>query len=154
MSLSHFIKVLRWFLVPLCAVAGYIEAFFVAIPVNQAIHSYLWSHGHAMPGKEFLTFVEPYDGAIAAFLVVVCGTFFAPARRVYTALALLVLGGIVAWQMVGESYSSVKSAAEFHEAPIRLWWPIIGTCLGGFTGFLAIYLTTRARSPRFLSVHP
>lgn len=80
-----------------------------------------------MPGKLFLMYVLPFDGALAAFLFVLLGSWVAPQRRSIVALALFVVGCCIAWLLVGEFYSPQFSP----DGPIRVWWPLIGTCSGG-----------------------
>jgi uncharacterized membrane protein (UPF0136 family) len=132
----------RWALVPIGATFGLIAAFFVSIPMSRFIRLILWRSGHPMPGKVFLAYTLPYDGALAASLVLLFGCFAAPAHRQAVAFVLLVLGGLVAWKWVGAFYSPIYYA----DGPHRIWWPIIGTYLGGLVTFAILcvrYRTTK-----------
>ena len=133
----------RWALIPVGAFSGFIVALALAIPLNRAIHAYLWNTGHAMPGKEFLDIVMPFDGALAAALVILAGAFTASACRVYAALVLLLFGALLAWCWVGEFY---PSSLPIHKSPVRLWWPFTGTCLGGCGAFAIVCLVSSGQS--------
>jgi hypothetical protein len=136
-SIKH---TMRWLLVPLAALVGFLSSIVLASPLNMLIHSILWTNGHAMPGKSFLLYAMPYDGALAASLFIQFGTYAAPSHKKLTALCLLVCGGFLAWYSVGEFYSPQTL---IHHGPIRVWWPIIGTYVGGLLTLAWIWLAAR-----------
>jgi hypothetical protein len=120
--------IVRWTLVLPAALLGFGASIVLAVPMEMLIHNILWTIGQAMPGKMFLQYVLPYEGALAASLFIQFGVYAAPSRKQIVSLFLLVLGGIMAWQFVGEFYSPMHGV---HNAATRVWWPIIGTYLGG-----------------------
>lgn len=140
MKLSLFMSMMRWLLVLLAALLGFLASIVLAIPLNMLIHSILWANGHAMPGKDFLLYALPYDGALAASLFIQFGTYAAPSHKQLTALCLLIFGGIIAWPFVGEFYSPEHM---IHHGPIRVWWPVMGTYFGGVFTFAWIWLASR-----------
>ena len=141
--MTTFRSFLRSATVPVSALLGFVVAFALALLLNEAIHRYLWSTGHVMPGKEFLAFVLPFDGALAAALVVLAGAFAAPAHRIRVALILFLVGGLLAWSLVGEFYSPERH----REGPVRLWWPIVGTYLGGLSAVFLVSLVSFLHPP-------
>ena len=134
--MTRFLVAWRWVFVPPSTLLDFIVAFALTFPLNRAIHHYLWGMGRAVPGKDFLMLVLPFDGALAAFLVVVCGAFAAPTHRVRVALVVLFSGSIIAWILVGQPYSPQWN----HHGTIQLWWPICGTYLGGLLAFSTVRL--------------
>jgi hypothetical protein len=136
-------NILRWIMVLPAAHVGFLAAMGAAIPLNWMIHSILWSGGHTMPGKMFLLYTMPYDGALAAVFFILFGSYVAPNHRNLVALLLLIWGGILGWLLVGEFYSPQFSP----NGPIRVWWPIIGTYLGGLATFGWICLTSHLHVP-------
>jgi RsiW-degrading membrane proteinase PrsW (M82 family) len=130
-------KLFRWLCVLPAAILGFVLSFLVAIPLNRLIHDLLWTNGHMMPGKDFILYVLPYDGAVAASLFIIAGVLVAPERKGLTALILLLLGGIVAWLQVGEFYAPDANP----HGPIRVWWPIVGTYLGGLVAYASVIVT-------------
>jgi hypothetical protein len=139
MEKSSIKDILRWLLVPLAAFIGFLASIVLAGPLNMLIHYLLWSNSQVMPGKMFLLYALPYDGALAASLFIQFGAYAAPNHKKLASLCLLILGGIFAWLFVGEFYSPQFS----HSGPIRVWWPIIGTYLGGLGTFAWIYVASR-----------
>ena len=123
---------LRWALVPFAALVGILASLLVAIPLNSFIRFLLWRAGHPMPGKHILLFVLPFDGAIAAALFILLGTWAAPRRRCVVALALFLLGSGVAWLLVGQ----IKYPDFAPGGPLRVLSPIVGTCSGGFLAYV------------------
>jgi hypothetical protein len=114
------------------------------------IHSLLWNNGHAMLGKMFLLYALPYDGALAASLFIQFGTYAAPSHKNLVALCLLIFGGIIAWLCVGEFYSPQFS----HSGPVRVWWPIVGTYLGGICTYAMIFLTSMTKPGSTIAPRP
>ncbi len=144
MELSKAICVWRWLVVPLASLVGFFAAIVLAEPLNWLIHYFLWTYVHPIPGKMFLMYVCPYDGALAASLLIQFGTYAAPSHKKLTAFCLLICGGIMAWQMVGEFYSPDALVEHgVRHGPVRVWWPIVGTYLGGILTFAWISLTAR-----------
>jgi len=131
----------RWLFVPLAAFLGLLASVVLAGPLNMLIHYVLWTNGHVMPGKMFLLYVLPYEGVLAASLFIQFGTYAAPSHKKLTALCLLICGGIMAWQSIGEFYSPQFSPY----GPVRVWWPIIGTYLGGICTYAWICLVCWAK---------
>jgi len=97
-----------------------------------------------MPGKDFLLYAMPYDGALAASLFIQFGTYAAPSHKRWAALCLLVIGGIVAWRLVGVTYAPDFSP----NGPVRVWWPIIGTYTGGIITFVWLCIVSRMKPIR------
>jgi hypothetical protein len=83
----------------------------------------------------FADIVLGFDGALAACLVLLCGTLMAPAHRRHVAGALLIAGIVVTWFI----------AQPGRRLP-RAWWPITATYLGGLGTFAALWRTI-ARPP-------
>jgi hypothetical protein len=133
-------KTLRWILVPFVSAFGLVVSVALAISLNRLIHALLWSRGRAMPGKGFLLYVLRFDGAVAAALFVLLGYIAAPTHRLRVAASLLAVGCFLAWLTVGETYSSIRSAE-----PQRLWWPLVGTLLGGGVTLALLFFFSRAR---------
>ena len=133
---------LRWALVPVAAVVGFLASFILAVPLNRFIHWLVWSAGHPMPGKLFLLYVLPYDGALAASLFILLGAWAAPRHRFMIALLLFFIGGRVAWSWVGEFYSPLRPP---NGEIIRVWWPIIGTCTGGLLACILALILFRPK---------
>ena len=127
----------RWALVPLAAIFGIAAAPFFAWPVNRLIHWILWSTGQHMPGKDFIAYCLPYDGAIAASLFLLFGCLMAPAHRRKVAVVLLLLGGLLAWAVMPPPYRSIYFTSGQR--------PIIGTYLGGLATFVVLYVMYRKR---------
>lgn len=101
-----------------------------------------------MPGKVFLVFVLPYDGAVAAAFFITFGWLAAPSHRFRTAIALFSMGAILAWFLVGDIQSPIRSAV--HQ---RLWAPFLGTLIGGAVTLLVLgCLTLRERGRKSASV--
>jgi len=137
----------RWALVPFAALLGFVVSVVLSQPLNMIIHQIFWSSGNAMPGKMFILYSWAFDGALAASLVIQFGCYAAPNHKRIAALFLLVLGGIIAWQLVGEFYLPLHS---FHNAATRTWWPITGTYLGGTVTCAWIWFAQRGtKQPRF-----
>jgi hypothetical protein len=134
--------ILRWLFVPLAALLGFLASIVLAGPLNMLIHYILWASGHAMPGRMFLLYALPYDGALAASLFIQFGTYAAPSHKNFAALCLLIFGGIIAWQFVGTVYSPGFSP----RGPIRVWWPIVGTYIGGI--FTCVWVCVVSRTGR------
>jgi len=129
-------------MVPLAALAGLIASFVVIRPLNSAIHYVLWETGRQMPGKMFLLYVLPYDGAVAAVLFVLFGTWAAPTNRQMASIWIFMIGLIIAWYCVGEFYSPEGTPND----PIRVWSPFVGTCLGGIIGCILAHVLFRPRN--------
>jgi hypothetical protein len=130
---------LRWALVPVAVIAAFIGAIVLAIPLNHVIRAIYWGLGHHMPGKEFLMILMQYDGALAAFMVVVMGSMTAPRSRRATGLVIFLVGAAVAWALVGDmTPSKFYSPIHYPEDPPRVWSPLMGTYVGGLLGLLAI----------------
>jgi hypothetical protein len=138
--------------VPLAALLGFFTAFVLVFPLNWSIHYLLWNFWHPMPGKMFLMYALPYDAAMAASLVIQFGTYAAPRHKRVVAFCLLICGALVAWSMVGDFYSpeAFIPPGLHHSAPIRVWWPLIGTYLGGIVTFTWLYFAS-PRSPAGIS---
>ena len=132
----------RWALVPLASAIGFGAAFLISIFLNRLIRDYLWSSGHPLPGKVFLEVVLPYDGAIAAALVIIPSALVAPAHRVLIAFILLLVGAFLAWGCMGHFYSSIH----YLNAPHRVCGPVIGTCVGGIIAFTFICLKCKPKN--------
>mgnify|MGYP003611403621 CR=1 FL=1 len=96
-----------------------------------------------MPGKNFLMVAMTFDGALAAFLVVLAGALAAPRKRLLTAVIVFIVGAAFAWAEVGEMYSPT--------GPARVWSPIIGTYIGGLLGILLIAIRERKKVQQPLS---
>lgn len=136
MNRQQTITALRWLLVPIAATLGIILAVFPSLWIKDIIHDYLWSRGQHMPGKVFLGYYTlPVAGAFAAFFFVILGAWAAPKRRSTTAFVLLLIGGVLAWQCVGNWHSPLVQKGQL---PLRIWEPIIGTYLGGVFGYLIV----------------
>lgn len=123
-------------MVPVAAFAGLIASFVVVRPLNSAIHYVLWETGRQMPGKMFLLYVLPYDGAVAAILFVLLGTWAAPANRRMGSILVYMIGVVLAWYCVGELYSPEGTPND----PIRVWSPFVGTCFGGLIGCILAHV--------------
>ena len=137
------ISIMRWLFVPVAATLGIITAILPSTLVNRIIHDYLWSRGHHMPGKVFLSYYSiPVCGAFAAFFFIVFGTWTAPKHHFRIALILLLIGGVLAWLSVGESYSPV---VEKSRDPLRIWEPIIATYSGGLIACVMVYFRAGLR---------
>lgn len=137
MAIKHKIVATRWALVPVAAMLGFIVAVIISWLLNGLIHSILWSSGHHMPGKLFIALVLPYDGAIAASLVLLFGSLMAPTHRLGVAAILLLIGGFIAWELVGDYHSPTYGGD-------RIIWPLIGTYMGGLTTFAILYVRLRS----------
>jgi hypothetical protein len=123
----------RWVLVPFAAAFGFVLAMALSIPLDNRIAAWLWSPGFNRGSREtFLVYTLGYNGALAACLVLLCGTLMAPANRRRVAEILLVVGAVVALVIGGPQ--------NFH-VPFLRWWPIVGTYLGG----LGTYAILRRR---------
>jgi hypothetical protein len=134
---------LRWLFVPFAAALGFLASIVLAGPLNMLIHYVLWSNGYAMPGKMFLMYALPYDGALAASLVIQFGTYAAPKRKKLAALCLFIGGCVLAWSLVGEFYSPEALITNgVRHGPVRVWWPLIGTVMGGLLTLGWIWLTS------------
>jgi hypothetical protein len=121
----------RWALVPVAVITAFIGAIALSIPMNRVIRALYWSAGHHMPGKEFLMIVMQYDGALAAFMVVVMGSMTAPRGRRATGLVIFLVGAAVAWTLVGDMTPTTS--------------PLMGTYIGGLLGLLAINIKESRR---------
>ena len=131
----------RWALVPFAALCGCATSFLIAIPVSNLIHFVLWSCGHYMPGKMFLIYVLPFDGAVAASLFILFGTWTAPSHKKAVTAILFVIGAVIAWFFVGETHSPQHIFSHRPvRSPIRIWWPIIGTYTGGICTLILVCL--------------
>ena len=142
MTKKQMFAAMRWALVPFAAVFGYIAALVLALPLNRLIYLILTSNGEQMGNKPFIEYVIRYDGALTASLVLVCGSFMAPAYRRQVAALLLLIGGLFAWNAVGHSYSFMDNK----EGPIREWSPIVGTYLGGLATFAILCIVFRTKN--------
>jgi len=140
------VDLVRWALMPFAALCGCATSFLVAVPISNLIHSILWSRGHYVPGKMFLLYVLPFDGAVAASLFILFGTWAAPSHKKAVAAILFLIGAVIAWSFLGETYSPqhIFSHGAIH-GPIRIWWPIIGTYTGGICTLILICLFLRNR---------
>jgi hypothetical protein len=137
--------IFRWVGVLPAALLGFLVSIILSEPLNMLIHHILWSNGHVMPGKTFLMRVLPYDGALAAFLFIQFGTCVAPKHKAIVSFCLLILGGVLAWDFVGAFYSPEKL---IDQPPVRIWWPIIGTYLGGISACIWVFATTRINTKK------
>jgi len=136
----------RWALVPVAVITAFIGAIALSIPMNRVIRALYWSAGHHMPGKEFLMIVMQYDGALAAFMVVVMGSMTAPRGRGATGLVIFLVGAAVAWALVGDmTPTTFYSPKHYPEGPPRVWSPLMGTYVGGLLGLLAINIKESRR---------
>ena len=137
MTFHQFIVIMRWLLVPITAALGIIVAIVPSFVVNRVIHAILWSSGHHMPGKVFMSHYSiPVCGAFAAFLFVIFGTWTAPKHHSVIALILLVIGGALAWYSVGDFHSPYIIKGQPY---IRVWQPIVAAWSGGVIAFIVIY---------------
>jgi len=136
----------RWALVPVAVVTAFIGAIALSVPMNWVIRALYWNSGHHMPGKEFLMIVMQYDGALAAFMVVVFGSMTAPRGRRVTGLVIFLIGAVVAWALVGDmTPTTFYSLNHYPEGPPRVWSPLMGTYVGGLLGLLVININERRR---------
>jgi hypothetical protein len=114
---------LRWAFVPIAALLGFLASVFLAESIDLLVF-HLLSPGGAMPSRLFEVCSWTFDGAVAASLVIQFGTYTAPHHKAIVAICLLVLGGIVAWRLVGEFYLPLHGP--WNDAT-RTWWPLAGT---------------------------
>ncbi len=130
---------LRWMLVPLAAILGFCASVVLSEPLTLWIHHLLWSNGRPMAGKDFLLYTLPWDGALAATLVIQFGTWTAPSHRRWVALVLLIVGGIVAWLLVGGDFELPEKSMH----PIHTSMPIVGTYTAGVLNLALLWLIFR-----------
>ena len=133
------IETTRWALVPIAILVGIGVAILISLPMNALIHWLLWSAGHPMPGKLFISYVLPFDGAVAGSLFLLLGSFMAPSHRQHVATILLICGGLLAWLTVGHFYSPIHHST----GPERVWGPLIGTSIGALITYGALYIKFR-----------
>ncbi len=131
--------VLRWLMVPLAAFVSLIVSVIVTWPLNLLIQHVLSETGRANGGKMFILLVLPYDGAVAAILFVLLGTWAAPANRRMVSILVYIIGVVLAWYCVGEFYSPERT-------PVRVWSPFVGTCLGGLVGCILAHVLFKPRN--------
>ncbi|MFZ2278536.1 MAG: hypothetical protein WAW39_12085 [Prosthecobacter sp.] len=137
MTSHQFIVIMRWLLVPITAALGIIVALVPSFVVNRIVHAILWSTGHHMPGKVFMSYYSiPVCGAFAAFLFVVFGTWAAPKHRSKVAFLLLVIGGALTWESAGDFHAPYIIKGQPY---IQVWQPIVATWSGGLLAFVVIY---------------
>lgn len=134
--------VFRWLMVPLAAFVSLIVSVIVTWPLNLLIQHVLLEIGRGKGGKMFILLVLPYDGAVAAILFVLLGTWAAPANRRMVSILVYMIGVVLAWYCVGEFYSPVGTPNE----PIRVWSPFVGTCCGGLVGCILAFLLFKPRN--------
>ena len=144
-------RLLRWVLVPLAALAGFLLAIPLSVPMNRFLRAML----PPMPSPIWVNDVAiGYDGALAGFLVVACATYAAPAAPVLVALTTFAVGAVVAWSIVGHW----ESAAHHVGGPVRIWWPIVGTYAGGLAGVVLAVLRSqrhgRTMPPKVVEASP
>ena len=128
----------RWVPVPASILMASIAAVMLAFPLNQTVHFCLESTGHYVSARDFVAFVAPFDGALAAALIVLAGAFAAPAYRIRVAFVLLVLGGTLAWFCINTFYFPELRDQEF----VRFWWTILSTWFAGLAAVAVVWLVS------------
>jgi hypothetical protein len=125
---------LRWLFVPIAAILGFCAAVMLSWPMDWVIDPYLVSSGRVTPMAHgaILFATLPYNGALAATLFLQLGTYAAPSHKRQTAVALLIVGSLAAWMLVG-----------FLSPP----WPIIGTYVSGAVTLAWLWFVTREKGP-------
>jgi len=123
---------LRWLFVPVSAVLGFCLAVVLSLPMDRMIQPYLASSGRVAPTAHgaLLFATLPYDGALAAMLFLLLGTYAAPSHKRATAVVLFIVGAVVASMLVGDDP-----------------WSIAGTCFSGVVTLAWLWFITREKGP-------
>jgi hypothetical protein len=135
MKQRRWLTILRWLFVLPAALLGFCASVVLSFPLSMLIP-------YVLPGVAQHPYDLTLDGALAASLTIQFGAYAAPRHKGLVALFLLALGGIIAWQLVGEFYWPMHG---FHNETTRTWWPITGTYLGGVVTCAWIWLGSRPK---------
>ena len=133
MKRSSWLTFLRWVCVLPASLLGFGASIVLSFPLTFLIF-------HVLPGAPHYPVDMTFDGALAASLTIQFGAYAAPRHKVLVALFLLTVGGVFAWQLVGDFYWPMHGP---HNETTRSWWPIIGTYLGGICTCAWVYVVTR-----------
>lgn len=132
---------LRWLLVPIGALAGFIVGWLMFAAI-------VWFARLLLSHETFeqIVSVEFYAasaGAVAACATVLGGVLPAPARKRTVAVLVFLAGAAAAWQLLGSWFFPESHPRAYQHSSV----PFIGTCLGGLAGVAIVYLRARRSRP-------
>jgi hypothetical protein len=129
MKQIHWLTILRWFCVLPVVFASFAAAFYLSIPFDNWCYEQAVRFGYQTTIDEELPPYLPLSwyGAFAAAVVVLSGAAVAPAHRRVVALALFVMGALIA---------------------IAMSDAIVGPLVGGALAVACVYLVTHRSAAR------
>jgi len=131
------LTIMRWFCVLPAVGLSFVASLFLSIPMDRCLYDLFLHCGLIPPGETYLQFDLPWDGALAALLFVISGAAVAPGHRRIVALALFVLGALIAIPFIG-SFSGPLHG----NGPIFFGRTVAGTLAGGALAVACVFVAT------------
>lgn len=142
MKQVRWLKILRWLCVLPVVVASFAAAFHFSIPFDNWCYDQAVRFGYQTPIEERLPPYLPLSwyGAFAAIVVVLSGSVVAPGHRRAVALALFVMGALIAMTNFGifSPRATPGGGLSWFKAE-----EMVGPLVGGALAVACVFIATR-----------